>query len=81
MTDKIEVKALISEDLRKELDYWGYSPTDILTESLEYIMWATVRRKTDNLCRECKKPIEQSIPRQKRITNSYPEGFCSCKSK
>ncbi len=68
----------ISKELKEELSYWGFEAGDILDESLEYVMWATVRRKTDNLCRECKKPIESSIPKDRRVIESFEYGFCDC---
>ncbi|MBD3388982.1 MAG: hypothetical protein GF416_07845 [Candidatus Altiarchaeales archaeon] len=70
---KVEDKGLLDE-----LKFWGLKEDEILRESLEYIMWATIRRRTDNRCRTCKKVVKSTVPPEMQVKNSYPDGFCEC---
>jgi hypothetical protein len=73
---KIKFETELDEKLQKEIKFWKLNTTDIIKESIEHSMWGAIRRKTDNLCRKCKKPITASIPPQNRT--KYQEGFCKC---
>jgi hypothetical protein len=75
---KVRFEAELDPRIEKEIDYWGLKTEDIVREGMEHSMWGAIRRKTDNLCQKCKKPIEASIPPKDRTAGKYPTGFCRC---
>jgi hypothetical protein len=75
---KVRFEAELDERLKDEMDMWGLKAEDVVREGMEHSLWGAIRRKTDNLCRKCKKPILSSIPLQDRTAEKYPRGFCGC---
>lgn len=72
---KVKFEADIDEKVMDELKFWGLSIEDVVKDSMEHSILGSIRRKTDNLCRKCKKPITSSIPAEKR---SGIKEFCKC---
>ena len=72
---KVKFEADLDERIIDELKFWGLSLEEVVKDSMAHSILGSVRRKTDNLCRKCKKPLKSSIPAAKR-----PEirEFCSC---
>lgn len=79
MVFKVRFEAELDQELKDEMDFWGIKVEDVVREGMEHSMWGAIRRKTDNLCRECKKPIEASIPLKDRGPGKFPTGFCGCR--
>jgi hypothetical protein len=79
MTKKIKFETEIDKKLQEEIDFWNLNTQELIKESIQHSMWGAIRRKTDNLCKKCKKPIIASIPPQNRTRANYPKGFCECK--
>jgi hypothetical protein len=79
MAFKVSFEAELDSRLKDELDFWGLSAEDMVRESMEHSLWGAIRRKTDNLCRRCKKPISSSIPPKDRTSGKCPGGFCGCR--
>lgn len=78
MSFKVRFEAELDPTLKEEIDFWGFSLDEIVKEGMEHSMWGALRRKTDNLCRKCRKPIKSSIPLRERASGKYPGGFCEC---
>jgi hypothetical protein len=76
MPFKVVFEAELDPKLKDEIEFWGFSVEEIVKEGMEHSMWGAVRRRCDNLCRKCKKPIKTSIPPKDR--DIYRVGFCEC---
>jgi len=78
MALKIRFEAELDGKLEEEIDYWGLKVEDLIIEAVEHSIWGALRRKTDNMCRRCRKPIASSIPLRERTLERHPHGFCGC---
>jgi hypothetical protein len=76
---KVRFEAELDQKLKDEMDMWGLKAEDVVRDGMEHSLWGAIRRKTDNLCRKCKKPIEASIPLKERSTGKFQTGFCRCR--
>lgn len=76
---KVTFEAEVDGKLVEEAKSWGLKMEDLVRDAMEHSLEGSIRRKTDNLCRDCKKPIESTIPPDLRVKNSFPKGFCSCR--
>jgi hypothetical protein len=76
---KIRFEAELDPKLAEEIGFWGFDTQELVKDAMEHGIWGSIRRKTDNLCRGCRKPIEASIPLKDRTSGSYPQGFCRCR--
>ncbi|MCX6695913.1 MAG: hypothetical protein NTU61_06425 [Candidatus Altiarchaeota archaeon] len=72
---KVKFEADVDEKIVKEIGSWGLSVEDLVKDSMEHSLLGSIRRKTDNLCRKSKKPVESTIPKEKRPEYSV---FCRC---
>ena len=79
MVFKVRFEAELDGKLKEEIDMWGLKVEDVVREGMEHSMWGAIRRKTDNLCRKCRKPIESSIPLRDRGKGEFSSGFCQCR--
>jgi hypothetical protein len=75
---KVKFEAELDPKLKNEIESWGFSVEDLVKEGLEHSLQGALKRKTDNLCRRCIKPIRASIPPKDRNMDKYPQGFCQC---
>ncbi len=75
---KVRFEAELDGKLKEEMEYWGIGAEDLVVEAMEHSLWGALRRKTDNMCRRCRKPIASSIPLKERDKMRHPLGFCSC---
>ena len=73
---KVRFEAEINDKIIDEVKSWGLSLDELVKDSMEHSIIGSLRRKTDNLCRECKKPIESSIPAGRRM---HVKDFCVCR--
>ena len=72
---KVKFEADVDDRTIQEIKFWGLSLDDVIKDAMEHSIMGSLRRKTDNLCRKCKKPVASSIPQEKR--GQYKE-FCKC---
>jgi len=75
---KVKFEAELDGRLKEEVDFWGFSVEEVVKEAMEHGMWGALRRKTDNLCRSCRRPIRSSVPPEDRRGEKHPGGFCEC---
>ena len=74
-TMKVKFEADIDDGIIQELKFWNLTLEDVIKDSIEHSITSSIRRKTDNLCRNCKKPIESSIPAKNRANIRE---YCKC---
>ena len=72
---RLKFEADLDDKIIEEIRFWGLTVEDVIKDGMEHSMASSIRRKTDNLCRNCKKPIESSIPAKKRYAIKE---FCRC---
>jgi hypothetical protein len=75
---KVRFEADIDDSVMAELDFWGLRMEDVVRESVEHSILGAIRRKTDHLCRKCRKPLLSSVPLNERTSKKHYKGFCDC---
>lgn len=72
---KAKFETEVDDRIVEELNFWGLKIEDVVRDAMEHAIRGSIRRKTDNLCSKCRKPLESSIPKNKR---AGVKEFCKC---